>query len=210
MEQNKKEVEEVVAEEVKSNPVDAEFTQEEPEFNSSTALATLPKLAQLDNIGFAEQLTTAIIEGEVDGVMVHLFLKRIESIQKTLKENKLVQEAILASASLHTIEGAPFDYMGAKLALTAVHTTYDFSKCNDPLWTNLNEILETVKEMKTDREKMLKAAFPDTVKLGFTAPRVIVENLYALQLTDLNEEVVLNKPIKIQTTGLKVTFPKHK
>ena len=177
--------------------------------NENKGLAIVPQLAQLNHIKFAKDLGDSIKEGDVDPLVVHIFLKRIENIQKILKEDKEVGSAIKVAAGMHDGTGKQFSFMGAKLALTSVHTTYNYEQCGDILWTNLNEIFQQVKEMKEDREKFLKAAFPDKVnKFGFTAPRVVVEKLFTLESMDCGEEVVLNQPRKIQQEGVKVTFDK--
>lgn len=171
-------------------------------------LATIPVLAQLNNVEFANQLKANIKDGKVEPIMVLIFLKRMEAIQKSLKEDKEVQEIIVNEATLHIEEGKSFDYMGAKLTLGATYTAYDFSDCNDPLWTALNSISEEVKEALKQREAFLKAAFPEKMTLGFTAPSVIIDKIPYLELGDCGEEYKLNKPVKRQTTGLKVTLPK--
>lgn len=177
--------------------------------NDNKGLAVVPRLAQLNHVTFAKDLTHAIKEGQLDPLMVHIFLKRIENIQKTLKDDKEVKELIKNEASKHNLDGKTFEFMGAKLQVTSVHTAYNFESCNDPLWSNLNEIFERVKAMKTERETFLKAAFPEKSSLfGVTAPRVVIDNLYSLEMLDCGEEVVLNAPVKYQQEGVKVTFPK--
>lgn len=173
-----------------------------------TGLAVIPVLAQLNNVQFAKELADNIKDGKVEPIMVHIFLKRIEAIQKVLKADEGVQEAIISEASKHIEEGKTFDYMGAKLSLGATYTAYDYTNCNDPLWTALNAITDEVKEAKSAREKFLQAAFPEKVTLGFTAPSVIIDKIPYLELGDCGEEYKLNKPVKRQTTGLKVTLPK--
>lgn len=175
--------------------------------NKGIALAS--NLAQMNHVAFANDLITNIKEGNVDPLLVHIFLKRIEKIQEILKDNKEVKEIIINEGVKHALEGKPFTYTGAKISVAAVYTTYDFSSCNDPLWNCLNEEFVKLSEMKKEREAFLKAAFPEKVnKFGFTAPRVIIDKLYYLEQADCGEEVVLNAPIKRQQTGLKVTFPK--
>lgn len=176
----------------------------------NTNLPIVKQLAQLDHVSFSNQVKEYIKEGKGDPLEVHLFLKRIEKVQEELKDDKEIKEIILKEADKHTQEGKTFEYLGAKITATSVHTSYDFSTCGDILWDNLNELFNQVKEMKESREKMLKAAFPDskTTKFGFTAPLVIVEHTYSLVQNDCGEEVRLNAPLKRQVPGLRVSFPK--
>ena len=171
-------------------------------------LKTVADLAQLDHIALANTIINSVLEGEVDPLQTHMFLKRIEKISEIVKENKQVKEAVTNAASQYGDK--PFDFMGATLKVGAVHTAYDFSSCGDITWNNLNELFNTIKELKADREKVLKAAFPDNPKFGFTAPRVVVDKVLALTEMDCGEEVVLAAPRKIQQTGVKVTFKKMK
>lgn len=181
---------------------------ENTENTNNNGLMIVPKLAQLDHITFAKDLGDSIKEGLVDPLMAHIFLKRIEKIQDILKEDKEVKELINKEAAKHNVDGKTFSFMGANLLLGAVHTSYDFTGCNDPVWTNLNEIFETVKELKANREKMLKAAFPDKPGLGFSSPTIVVDKLLSLVEMDCGEEYRLNAPIKKQVEGVKVTFKK--
>ena len=115
--------------------------------NENKGLAIVPQLAQLNHIKFAKDLGDSIKEGDVDPLVVHIFLKRIENIQKILKEDKEVGSAIKIAAGMHDGTGKQFSFMGAKLALTSVHTAYAFDQCNDTLWTNLNEIFQQVQSL---------------------------------------------------------------
>ena len=42
---------------------------------------------------------------------------------------------------------------------------------------HLNELFNTIKQLKTDREKILKAAFPDNSGFGFNPPKMVVDKL---------------------------------
>lgn len=180
------------------------------EQDKNKGLTVVPQLAQLDHIEFTNQLSNAILEGTVDPLTVQIFLKRIEAIQKALKDNKNIKEVTLKEASKHAVDGNDFSFMGAKVLIGAVHTAYDFSSCGDILWDNLNEVFNQVKEMKEEREAFLKAAFPEkTSKFGFhSAPTVVVQHTYNLVQNDCGEEITLSAPIKKQQLGLKITLPK--
>jgi hypothetical protein len=99
--------------------------------------------------------------------------------------------------------------MGAKLTVMAVHTSYDFSACGDPVYDNLSEIKKRVDEAIKEREKYLKAAFPESNSLyGSANPTIIVDKLWTLTEADCGEEVTLMRPIKYQKRGIKTMFPK--
>lgn len=189
--------------------MDTKETENSKTSNQETGLAIIPKLAQLNHVNFGKQIIENIKEGTVDPLQIHLFLKRFEELKKLVGEDKEVKEIINKEASKHIQDGKTFEYLGAKITLAAVSTKYEFNNCNDILWTNLNNLFEQIKEMKEEREKFLKAAFPEKVnKFGFTSPTVVIEHTYVLQRMDCGEEVKLNAPVKRQVDGLRVSFPK--
>ena len=177
--------------------------------NKQLQLQTVANLAQLNHEEVSNTIITSILEGEVDPLQVHMFLKRIEKIAELVKTNKDVKEAVTKAASSHSSDKA-FDFMGASLKVGAVHTAYDFSECGDLLWNNLNEMVTKFTAMKKAREEQLKVAFPENIGFGFKPPRMIIDHLYHVETVDCGEEVVLNQPKKIQQMGVKVTFKKSK
>ena len=182
-----------------------ENTQE----NKQLQLQTVANLAQLNHEEVSNTIINSILEGEVDPLQVHMFLKRIEKIAEIVKTNKDVKEAVTKAASSHSPDKA-FDFMGASLKVGAVHTAYNFSECGDLLWNNLNEMVTKFTAMKKAREEQLKVAFPENIGFGFKPPRMIIDHLYHVETVDCGEEVVLNQPKKIQQMGVKVTFKKSK
>lgn len=169
-------------------------------------LKTVADLAQLDHVELAETIINGVLEGKVDPLQTHMFLKRIEKISEIVKENKQVKEAVTNAASQYGDK--PFGFMGATLKVGPVHTAYDFSSCGDITWNNLNELFNTIKELKSEREKVLKVAFPENIKFGFTAPKMVVDKTLYLAEADCGEEITLSAPRKIQQIGVKVTFKK--
>ena len=177
--------------------------------NKQLQLQTVANLAQLNHEEVSKTIINSILEGEVDPLQVHMFLKRIEKIAELVKTNKDVKEAVTKAASAHSPDKA-FDFMGASLKVGAVHTAYDFSECGDLLWNNLNEMVTKFTALKKAREEQLKVAFPENISFGFSPPRMIIDHLYHIETVDCGEEVVLRQPKKIQQMGVKVTFKKAK
>lgn len=173
-------------------------------------LPALMGLASMNYVDIANKLETAILDGEVEPLNVHFFLKKVEKITEQLKENKDVKAAILNSANRYINGAKTAKHLDGSIRIGQVGTNYDYSTCNDILWDNLNEIFHQVKAMKEARELLLKNAFPDgnVVKFGFTAPKVIVEYTYSLQQHDCNEEVALSAPLKRSQEQVIVTLSK--
>ena len=182
---------------------------EKSQENKQLQLQTVANLAQLNHEEVSNTIINSILEGEVDPLQVHMFLKRIEKITELVKTNKDVKEAVTNAASSHSPDKA-FEFMGASLKVGAVHTAYNFSECGDLLWNNLNEMVTKFTAMKKAREEQLKVAFPENIGFGFKPPRMIIDHLYHVETVDCGEEVVLNQPKKIQQMGVKVTFKKPK
>lgn len=172
-------------------------------------IAIIPQLAQLDHVTFANDVANNIKEGTVDPLMIHIFLKRFEAIQKVLKDDKTVQTLINKEASKHIQDGKTFDFLGAKLTLTSVYTVYDFTECNDPVWTSLDTMEKEIKELKKNREDMLKSMFPEKAHLfSIEAPVIRVDKCPYIEWGEIGLDYALNKPLKIQKEGIKVSFPK--
>ena len=177
--------------------------------NKQLQLTTVTNLAQLNHEEVSKTIINSILEGEVDPLQIHMFLKRIEKIAELVKTNKDVKEAVTNAAFSHSPDKS-FEFMGATLKVGAVHTAYNFSECGDLLWNNLNEMVTKFTAMKKAREEQLKVAFPENIGFGFKPPRMIIDHLYHVETVDCGEEVVLNQPKKIQQLGVKVTFKKSK
>jgi hypothetical protein len=183
----------------------AEFVTEQEQ------LLPVVKLAQLNHIDVANTIINGIIEGNVDPMTTHMFLKRMEKLSETVLADEDVKRITLEAANNSIEKGSSFNYMGAKLTVMAVYTSYDFSACGDPLWDSLDIIEKQIKDMKKERETQLKAFFPEAKAgslFGSVNPTVIVDHIYSLQQMDCGEEVKLMRPIKYQKTGIKTTFPK--
>ena len=168
----------------------------------------IPALAQLDHIEFAKNIITSVKEGVTDPLQLLIFLKRIEKIQETFKEDKEVKEIIKDEAGKHAMDGVKFKYMGADMQVTSTYTRYDCSVCGDPVWDALNAISKDVAQQLKDREAMLKASFPKNPGLGFTSPTIVVDKIPYLEYGDCGEEFKLNQPQKNETIGVKMWLPK--
>lgn len=179
----------------------------ENEQNQVAQLAKVPSMTYKEGVQFIKDV---VLEGNIDPIYPHLFLKKMEKIIEEVKKDEDVKGAILKAAKLH-INGAKNVRIGdAVIRIGATKTSYDFSTCGDPIWDSLNQIFNDVKELKEAREATLKAAFPEstTTKFGFQAPTVVVENTYELNIIPNGEVVTLAAPIKRQGEGLVVILDK--
>lgn len=176
--------------------------------NEVALLGQVPAMSYKDGVQF---MTNLFLEGNVDPVYPHLFIKKMEKIIEEVKKNEDVKQAVLKAFSAHLNGQKSVRIQDASIRIGATKTLYDFSTCNDPVWDSLNEVFNEVKILKEARETMLKAAFPDSktvTSLGFQAPTVVVENTYYLGMTPSGEVQTLTAPIKRQGEGVVVTLDK--
>lgn len=175
----------------------------------NNSIAPIVALAQLNHVEVADKIISSILNGDVEPLQIHMFLKRVEKIVEKVGKDEQVREALIKNANQHLGEGKKFDYMGASLRVGPTYTFTDYSACGDPVWDNLAEMEKKIKEAKKSREEYLKAAFPESNSLyGSVNPTILVDNLFSLEMVDCGEEVTLQRPIKKQTTGVVTTFPK--
>lgn len=120
---------------------------------TTTSILKLFQTTKEERQSFALDLIEKLNSGFVDPLEVHLQVKCMEELVKSLTSNQEYKELVLNSAEKN---GKSFQFHNAKVEIKEVGVKYDFSKCNDPILTELNEkITQLSKELK-DRETMLK------------------------------------------------------
>lgn len=163
-------------------------------------LTTISKLELFDTnkqgrSQFAESVVEAIESGSADPLKVHIFLKNIEEISKTLtstdqKKNKnfklahRFRSALLEEADKH---GKAFDYHNARIEQRESGTTWNYDNCNDPILANLETEMATLKEKITERQKFLQN---------------LPEGGTTLVIEETGEAITIYKPFKTSTTSI--------
>lgn len=145
---------------------------------------------------FCLQIVEQVENGDVDPIQVHIFLKNIEAIFKTLTDEKTGKEfaerykAALMNAVAKEA-GNSFEKYNAKFQVKEAGTKYDWSACNDPLILQLMEKAEVLKKDIEARQEFLKNV-PDS----------------GIVLTDqeTGETSTIYKPTKSSTTTVSVTL----
>lgn len=133
-----------------------------------------------------EAFTTQIEEGYTNPLEFTVRAKLlIQALQKTLDNTK---ELAMTEQMKY---GKRAELFGAEVSQMESGVRYDFSQCNDPVYSELKALHEESKNKLSEREKFLKA-------LPHEIPFV----------TDDGEIIVIKPPIKFSTTTIKVTLTK--
>lgn len=175
---------------------------------AKNALKQYNELALLDDEQLVKQITTAVKNGDVSPLDVHLSMKRMEKVQKGVLADKDVKNAVLEEAKTHK-ESGQFEYKNAKLSVSPTRTWYDFSETNDLYYNRLIELKQTIDASVKEREEYLKTLIPNEKALSVSKTTIVVEQLPTIEMIDCGEEVVVNPPIKKQTMGVKTSFIKN-
>lgn len=135
------------------------------------------------------QYTNRILDGEVNPLQAIATVAALERFVKDIRGNALVKDAV--REELEKYGSKSVDFQGVKFQLKAVSTRYDFTECNDPVWTRLSNNLDIAKAALKEREDFLKALPAD----GIT------------EIDTLTGEVVeVKRPLKRSEDGYSITL----
>lgn len=145
---------------------------------------------------FCLQIVEQVENGEVDPIQVHVFLKNIEQIFKTLTDEKTGKEfatrykdALMNAVSKEA--GNSFEKYNAKFQIKEAGTKYDWSVCKDVLLNELMLTQERTEELIKERQEFLK---------------VVPEAGFTYTDTESGEEVTIYRPSKSSSTTVSVTL----
>ena len=152
-----------------------------------TSIVALFQTNKEQRQSFASQVIQSVTEGNVNPLNVHLQLKAMEDIIEIIKSDPKYKETVLTTAETN---GKSFEYQNAKIDIREVGTKYDFSKCNDSLYSELEAQQATLKDKIKQRADFLKKA-----------------PIEGTNIVDMFGEVVtVYPPAKSSTTSIIVTF----
>lgn len=121
---------------------------------STTSILSLFETNKDQRQSFALGVVTALDNGEVDPLKVHLQVKCMEDIIKLLNSNTNYKKSVLEAAE--TYGQKSFEFQNSKVEIKEVGTKYDFSQCSDPVLVTLHEQQKEIGEAVKARETMLK------------------------------------------------------
>lgn len=136
---------------------------------------------------FVEQVIFGVEVGQVNPIELHLQLKCMEEIIKSIKSDKWFNYFLLEESEKH---GKAFDKYNAKFSIKETGVKYDYSQCNDSILIELQEKQELLDNEVKERQAFLK-----------TLP------VHGLDIIDFNGEVLkVFPPSKSSTTSVTVTL----
>jgi hypothetical protein len=145
---------------------------------------------------YVAAIISNIQDGYVNPLKAHIQLKALEEILCRLTDKKKFPETaipygdmVLTEAQKYGAKG--FEMHNSKVKISEVGTRYDYSFCQDPVWSELNSKIEALSELKRIREDMLKK---------------VPEKGLVLTDEDTGETNTVYPPGKICTTSVVITL----
>ena len=155
---------------------------------SATSIVALFQTSKEQRKEFVQQVVGSVINGNKKALDIHLQLKAMEDIIEQIKADLSYKETLLNEAEQN---GKSFEYQNAKIEIREVGTKYDFTKCNDPIYSRLKEASVKASEELKEREKFLKSI-----------PQKNITNID----TETGEATEIYPPSKSSTTSVVVTM----
>lgn len=134
---------------------------------------------------FIHKTVQEVQAGNVNALELNSYLKAIELVTEGIK--KEIKESSLREHSKYS-EKAVSAY-GFKIE-QAEKQTYDYAKCGDLEWNNLEDQLLKLSVLKKNREQVLRL---------ITKPVTVADD-------ETGEMYTIHPPVKTSTTGLKFTL----
>jgi hypothetical protein len=153
---------------------------------SAIGVLSLLETTKEQRESFVRSIVSALDEGQVDPLKIHLQVKNTEDLIKQITADEKYREFLLNEAQKY---GKSFEQYNAKFQVKETGTRYDYSGCNDTLLTELEEKAAFAAERLKERQKFL-------------------QNLPAsgLEVLQCDELVTVYPPIKTSTTSVTVTL----
>ena len=155
---------------------------------SALSITALFETTKLQRATFTSQIINAVNNGEIKPENLHLQMKCMAEIIKTITENEDYKKAVLEAFQKY---GKSFEFMGNKVSISEVGTKYNYDNTMD---SEIIDLLKKQDELKTkikDRAEFLKA---------LPAKGQIIVN----ELT--GEMVTIYPPLKSSTTSPVITL----
>lgn len=120
--------------------------------NALSYLTVLPVTAA-ERRNFAEQAVNEILAGDRDPVQIAILLSSLEKLIADIRKNSRVQNYMLDE--LNKYQSGKASREGVEVSLIE-RKKYDFTKCEDVEWENLDAQIRSLTERKKQRETFLK------------------------------------------------------
>lgn len=156
---------------------------------STTSILSLFETNKEQRQSFVMGVVDALDSGNADPLRVHLQVKCLEDIAKSLNANTVYKTRVLEAAQAYGEKS--FQFQNSKVEIKEVGTKYDFSQCNDPV---LNDLLAQQAEL----DKAVKAR-QDMLKTIPLKGMIVTEEL-------TGDTFTVYPPAKSSSTSVAVTL----
>lgn len=153
---------------------------------STVSILSLFETSKEERASFVADVVNRLVEGNADPIKVHLQVKAMEDMVKSLNDNKEYKSILLDAAEKN---GKKFTAFNAEFNIREVGVKYDYSKCGDIELTLLQAELDVLNERIKAKQKFLQ-----------TVPQAGIEILHE------DELIKVYPPSKTSTTSVAVTL----
>jgi hypothetical protein len=160
--------------------------------NTQTELSTVNILSlfetsKAERASFVSDVISRLNDGVADAIKVHLQVKAMEDVVKSLNDNKEYKALVLDAAEKN---GKKFTYQNAEFSIKEVGTKYDYTLCGDSMLNDAQKQLDELSEKVKSRQKFLQMI--DVAGLDI--------------ITEEGEAVKIYPPSKTSTTSVAVSL----
>ena len=153
----------------------------------TTSILSLFETNKAERASFVSDVVARLESGNADPIKVHLQVKAMEDVVKSLNDNKEYKSLVLDAAEKN---GKKFTYQNAEFSIKEVGTKYDYSNCGDTILAADQAQLDILSEKIKSRQKFLQA-------IGVEGLDIITED---------GEAAKIYPPSKTSTTSVAVTL----
>lgn len=153
---------------------------------SAIGVLSLLETTKEQRESFVRSIVSALDEGQVDPLKIHLQVKNTEDLIKQITADEKYREFLLNEAQKY---GKSFEQYNAKFQVKETGTRYDYSGCNDAELRELEMQAQHWQDKLKERQKFLQ--------------NIPASGLEVLQGDEL---VTVYPPVKTSTTSVTVTL----
>lgn len=139
----------------------------------------------------ANAFVSKVTDGNINPIDAVIQMKSLSETINAFLKSEEIKDAVIIECEKYGKGERPC-YNGAILQLKETGVNYDFSVCNDPVYSRLIKQRDDINQQCKEREKYLKA---------ISKPKAEIDE-------DSGEVFILNPPSKQSTTSYSITFKK--
>ena len=123
--------------------------------NNNEIILSVYEMTKAERGEFVTRLVEKLESGEAEPLKVHKQVKCMEDLIKQITDNKDYRKYLLDESAKY---GKSFELHNAKFQVKEAGTKYDYSQCNDPELSILQQQLDELTEKVKNRQKFLQLA----------------------------------------------------